>query len=197
MANYQTAKERLGDVSSPDVTLTEDDVEFFVKQWRHSASLELLLPAFGHELEGDVMDLSRHSFSKVLSIVTRLQRYRERTIGHGLLRISHVGARWFFFCIFVLLGSYPALIAAQINLLKRAILACDFVAGEGDQVARLVDLFKKLHILDFKCGEPRGEAYNEMIEILRSMFESLMEECSRCVCVCVCVCVRERERERV
>ena len=74
MANYQTAKERLGDVSSPDVTLTEDDVEFFVQQWRHSASLDLLLPAFGHELEGDVMDLSRHRFSKVLSLV---MKYRD------------------------------------------------------------------------------------------------------------------------
>jgi hypothetical protein len=60
----------LGDVSSPDVTLTEDDVEFFVKQWRHAATLELLLPAFGRELEGDVLDLSRHRFSKGLSIVT-------------------------------------------------------------------------------------------------------------------------------
>ena len=133
LSNYTEAKERVGDVSSSEVTLTEDDMQFFLDKWHQSADMALLLPAFGQELEGECMDLE----------------------------------------------SYQALIDAQLKLIKQSINECDFVTGEGDQVARLCDMFKKLHIIDFKCGQPRGEVYQEMVEVLRSMFESLMEECSR------------------
>jgi len=74
-------------------------------------------------------------------------------------------------------ASYQALIDAQLKLIKQSINECDLVTEEGDQVARLCDLFQKLKLMDNTCGEPRGETYKEMVEVLQFMFERLMSEC--------------------
>jgi len=58
--NYRQAVQRVGNVSDPEVTLSEADVDYFMEQRRHAADVALLLPLFGQGMEDDCLDLESY-----------------------------------------------------------------------------------------------------------------------------------------
>ena len=124
-AYYDSAVDRIGNVSAPEVTLGDEDIAFFLEQREHIASMSLLLPAFGLGPK-DCMDYN----------------------------------------------SFGAFMNRQALLVQQAFSKCDLVAGEGNQVQIMCDLLKKLHMIDTKCGLPKGEIYKQTLDILTSILTS-------------------------
>ena len=60
LATYQRAVGRIGDISSTEVALSDDDVDYFLLQRQQSAYMALLLPVFGPEMEDECMDLDSY-----------------------------------------------------------------------------------------------------------------------------------------
>jgi hypothetical protein len=58
--NYRLAVQRIGNVSTPDTVLSDDDLAYFLQQRRHASEMALLLPLFGQDMEDDCLDLESY-----------------------------------------------------------------------------------------------------------------------------------------
>lgn len=58
--NYRLAVQRIGNVSTPDAVLSDDDLAYFLQQRRHASEMALLLPLFGQDMEDDCLDLESY-----------------------------------------------------------------------------------------------------------------------------------------
>jgi len=60
LSTYQRAVERIGDISSTAVDLSDEDVEYFLQQKKQSEKWDLRLPLFGRDMQKDCMSLDSY-----------------------------------------------------------------------------------------------------------------------------------------